>query len=448
MPSPLPIQAGEGITLREIFAMLRRRLRLIAVVAALGTGLAALAAHWKTPEYTATAALLIDPLDGQVLETAGPADTRLQGGPGVIENQIALMTSRSHLEPVMRELGLLGPAAISQPAATSEPRVDLGDAAGGIELPGPLGRLAMSLPESWLVAAGLAQDVDPTDAPPMAEPEAAGQAAIERFRRKLEVGRAGQSLMITVRYTATDPDRAAQVANAVAYAYVDAQLERRRQAAERAAGWLQERLEELRETVRSSDEAAADFRIAHGLAGPADRTLNHQMLFAHNQQLNTLRAERVAKEAKLRRARQIRAEERDLDGLADTIGSPLIATLRVQEAALRRERAELVQTYGDRHPRMVNLRAQIAEIRAKIREEIDRSIRNLEDELAVLVTRERALVADLREIERGQERNQQVEVRLAELERRPRRTASTTKRCSVGRKRPRSRRRRCCRRRR
>jgi polysaccharide biosynthesis transport protein len=410
VPPPLPGPAGEGITLREIFAMLRRRLRLIVTAAIFGTALATLAGHHVERQYTATAAVVIDPLDGQVLQIPGGADAKPTVSPEVLETQIALITSRTHLEPVMRRLGLLEPEAA--PAPRPDPVAD-----ALLALPEPLRGLAFRLPQTWLVAAGLADDASvdaAAEVPP--GPRSVRQALVDHFRRDLDVRRASHAYVITISYTDPDPVVAAEVANAVAGSYVNSQLDHRRGAAERATQWLQERLDGLRDAVAHAEQAVAQYRAEQGLYGPGGRTFNEQKLIEVNRQLIALRAEQVGLEAKLRRARESRSVG-DADALAESLGSNFISNLRGQEAGLLRQQAELAPSHGPRHPTMVNLQAQIEEVRAKIRQEIDRAIRNLEDDLAVLANRDRMLVADLAAIERDQETVQQQELRLRELER-------------------------------
>ncbi|HEX6145086.1 MAG TPA: polysaccharide biosynthesis tyrosine autokinase [Geminicoccaceae bacterium] len=423
MPPALQREAGEGITLREIFAMLRRRLPLIIVVAAVGTVLATLAGHHVEREYTATAAVVIDPLDGQLVQIPGAAEAPAAVSPEVLETQIALITSRTHLEPVMRDLGRLEPEAspVEPPAPAPEPELVAGP--GGVAgfllgLPEPLRQLAAYVPETWLVAAGLAQDAAPVDAAAVApsEPDTARRALVDRFRSGLEVRRAAHAYVITISYTDPDPVAAAEVANAVAGSYVQTQLDQRRAQAGQAADWLGERVEELREAVAAAEQAVADYRASLGVYGPAGRTFNEQKLVEVNRQLIALRAEQVAMEARLRRARDSRGGG-SFDALAETLDTNFIGTLRSQEAQLLRQQAELAQTYGQRHPTMVNVRVQIDEVRAKIRQEIDRAIRNLEDEVAVLAHRESTLAADLARLERDQGAVQQDELRLRELER-------------------------------
>ena len=69
------------------------------------------------------------------------------------------------------------------------------------------------------------------------------------LRGALEVSRSGQGQVLSISITWEDPARAAQLANAVAEAYVVDQLDARFDAAKRASGWLSDRLVELRQQL-------------------------------------------------------------------------------------------------------------------------------------------------------------------------------------------------------
>jgi uncharacterized protein involved in exopolysaccharide biosynthesis len=60
--------------------------------------------------------------------------------------------------------------------------------------------------------------------------------------------------LLLVSVTSKDPRKAARVANALADAYLDQQLEGRYSATRRATDWLKERLEEHKVKLRQSEE--------------------------------------------------------------------------------------------------------------------------------------------------------------------------------------------------
>ncbi|MCX8995866.1 AAA family ATPase [Rhizobiaceae bacterium BDR2-2] len=69
--------------------------------------------------------------------------------------------------------------------------------------------------------------------------------ALEEFRRPLNVQRVGMSNLVNVSYTASDPNRAAEVANAFTNAYITKLELDRLEAAEAASSWLRERLQDV-----------------------------------------------------------------------------------------------------------------------------------------------------------------------------------------------------------
>ena len=74
-----------------------------------------------------------------------------------------------------------------------------------------------------------------------------------------------KSRVIGVEFSAPDPELAAEVANAIADAFVALQQEAKRQSAVAATAWLQQEIERLRERVAEAEKAVADYRTAHDL---------------------------------------------------------------------------------------------------------------------------------------------------------------------------------------
>jgi polysaccharide biosynthesis transport protein len=394
----------EGLSLDQIRSVFRRHLSLILTVVLVGTGLALLVGSKLTPKYTATTAVVIDRSDAQLVDVIDegrgiPADS-------TVETEIELINSRSLLGRVMADLTLFDDAEFRPPVSEN-------DATLTINLPEPLASILSFLPESWLQAVGAAEHgLTPAEA---ADQGNVAAATLERFTRQLEVVQAGGANVIEINFTSRDPDKAARIANGVADAYVNGQVERKRRAAGSAASWLADRLTELQHEVQQAEQAAAEFRATQGLfnSGPGDGgTLNDQKILDLNRQLVALRAEKRGVQAKLSRARTS-----DFEVLAEELNAPLITTLRGEEAGLLRQEAELAQTYGPRHPTMINLRAEIAGVRDKIRIEVNHGVRSLADELSALDSQEQIIAQDLQELKQEDAREGQAEVRLRELER-------------------------------
>ena len=70
--------------------------------------------------------------------------------------------------------------------------------------------------------------------------------ALERLDRRLTVKRAGLTYTISIQYKSASPERAAEIANAVAHAYIADQMEAAYETARATAEWLEGRVDVLR----------------------------------------------------------------------------------------------------------------------------------------------------------------------------------------------------------
>ena len=138
----------------------------------------------------------------------------------------------------------------------------------------------------------------------------------------MAVSRSGQAQVFNIAITWDDPARAAQLANAVADAYVIDQLDARLESAKRASGWLSDRLIELRRQLRDSEDAVAKFRKEHGLtrSGPTV-ALNDQQLTDLNSKLIAARTEVAEKKARVNFLADLVAGKKTLDSLPDSLSS-------------------------------------------------------------------------------------------------------------------------------
>ena len=143
---------------------------------------------------------------------------------------------------------------------------------------------------------------------------------INRLRGALAVSRSGQAQVLNIAITWEDPVRAAQLANAVADAYVVDQLDARLESAKRASGWLSDRLVELRQQLGDSEEAVAKFRKEHGLtrSGPTV-ALNDQQLADLNSKLIAARTDAAEKKARVDFLADLAAGKKTLDSLPDSM---------------------------------------------------------------------------------------------------------------------------------
>ena len=114
--------------------------------------------------------------------------------------------------------------------------------------------------------------------------------------------------------------------------------------------------------MQKSDQAVAQFKVENNIVEAGGGTLNDQELADLNRQLIGARADLADQQAKLRLVRDLRGSEAALESVSDVTNSPMILRLREQVTELERQESELRTLYGDRHPRMVQLRDEKAKV--------------------------------------------------------------------------------------
>ncbi|NBV54848.1 MAG: polysaccharide biosynthesis tyrosine autokinase, partial [Proteobacteria bacterium] len=108
---------------------------------------------------------------------------------------------------------------------------------------------------------------------------------------------------------------------------------------------------------------------------------------------------------------------RGIDTATEVLNSPLIMNLRQQEAEIRRNMSDLASRYGERHPRMLNVRNELRDLQRKIYEEITKIQGSLENEVAVAEARVKTLAEQLEALQAKTSLSTDANVQLSELER-------------------------------
>ena len=111
------------------------------------------------------------------------------------------------------------------------------------------------------------------------------------------------------------------------------------------------------------------------------------------------------------------------------LSSPLIQRLSERESELIGKLAENSATYGPKHPKILALRAEMADLRRKIRLEVRKIVNRVRGEVGVARAHEAALRQRLAELESKVAVSNQKGVGLQRLNARPRRTVRFLRTC-------------------
>jgi polysaccharide biosynthesis transport protein len=370
----------------DLWRILWRRRRLVFGTALL-LGLAVLSYALLTPSlYTATAQILIDPRDRQVVSNdVNPGALAPDGGIAQVESQVKVIESDA----------VLG-RAVAQAGLETEPGF-------GIARPGLAGRILAALRD--MVTGPAARPADPRG------------RALDQLRRRLAVRRADKVFVIDVIVTTPDPDLSARVVNAIAQAYLADQTEARSEAAKRAADELRGRLDALRTAVNAADQKLEDYKARNGLIASSGRLVNEQQLTDLNARLVAARARTADAQARLQGIRDARGRAVGSGAMPEAVQSAVIDRLRGQFAELAAKEADLRTNLGERHPFIAAVRTQMQDVRRLIDAELNRIAGAAETEHQRAQANERTLGTELSRLQRQSAVTAQSSVQLRELER-------------------------------
>jgi uncharacterized protein involved in exopolysaccharide biosynthesis len=226
-----------------------------------------------------------------------------------------------------------------------------------------------------------------------------------------------KSRVITIEFQSADPELAARGANLIAEKYLSFQQVAKQDQARSAGQWLSGELEKLRSKVSEAEAKVEEYRAKSNLfVGSNNTSLVGQQLTELSSQVSAARAQKADTEARARQIREALRSGQSLDS-SDVANSELIRRLSEQRVTLRAQLAEQSSTLLPQHPRIKEMRAQIADLDQQIRAEGDRLVRSLESEAKVAGARLETLSSNLEQFKRQTASTSDQDVQLRALER-------------------------------
>jgi len=217
----------------------------------------------------------------------------------------------------------------------------------------------------------------------------------DMLKASLDIEPPRVSNVVSVTAHSIDPQKAAHIANAFVDLYIADKIERRVRASAETRVWLDNRISALRKDVVNSERAVAEFLISRRLVAGGLNAISERQFAEISTQLMTAKSGHAEKQARLSQAFKLRDPDQGVAAAKEVRASPLIQRLQDQEAVLQRRIAELEPNFGERHPKMVILRADLSAARERKREEQVRIVQELENEVRVASAKVDVLTREL-----------------------------------------------------
>jgi tyrosine-protein kinase Etk/Wzc len=243
------------------------------------------------------------------------------------------------------------------------------------------------------------------------------ERTLESYYDRLNVYAVEKSRVIAIDFSSANPELAARVANAVAQTYLKMQQASKQDQTRAAGDWLAGEIANLRIKVADAEAKVENYRANTNLfVGSNNTSLPNQQLTEINSQISAARVQKADLEARARQLRQVIRSGKSIES-SDIANSDSMRRLVEQRNALRSQLAEQSTTLLDRHPRIKELKAQIAEVEREMRSEGERLARQLDNDSKVAGDRLETLTASLDTVKKLASHSNEQDVQLRALER-------------------------------
>jgi capsular exopolysaccharide synthesis family protein len=362
-------QTEGGPDLRHYLAVLRRRIWAVVTAFVVIVTLATVHAFKALPVYQADAEIVIEKQTPRVMDFQDVVQLEASDRP-YYETQAALVRSRAVLEkalekPAMRELFETDDKSRVTPSVLGEIQRTVSAL---------LGTLPSRPPEPW-----------------------------ERLHDAVAVQQVRDTHLLLISATSSDPAHAAMIADAVAQAFCQYHVDRKKDVSLEAFKLLRTQATDQEQKVVEAENAIQQFReqvkiVSLDVADTSSPELSR--LSKLSQELTEAQTARMGLEAELKvvedaiESETANMEQNDrLLSLPEVRADPAVGAIRTSLVEADKEISALSDTYGPSHPQLQAAQAKAKLLRSKLTEALGQVAGSLSPQLAMLKQREQDLHA-------------------------------------------------------
>lgn len=191
--------------------------------------------------------------------------------------------------------------------------------------------------------------------------------AANTIQRNLDVRPSKDSNVVNINYSSVDPAFSEVMANTFANVYMQTSIDLKTAPAKQYNSFFDARAKELKQQLEAAQNRLSAFENERGLVG-TDERMDVETARLNNLAATLVQAQGFSAESN---SRQFVAGKNS-EQLQDVLANPVIAALKTDLSRQEARMQELSAKLGDAHPDLALLRANIAETKVKIAQEVAR----------------------------------------------------------------------------
>jgi capsular exopolysaccharide synthesis family protein len=220
-------------------------------------------------------------------------------------------------------------------------------------------RQARASASAW-VRSLVARPTQSAEPAPAADETAPETGLISAFLAGVQVRPVGDTRVVNIVYTHTNPQFAALAANTLAEEYTAQNLDLRLQNTGKTLEWVNAELQKATDKLKASEDALTHYREQNNAQSLDDRqNIVVARLTSLNEMVTAKRTERQQKETLYNQVRNADPTSDTANGYPLIGNNPAVVQAQSNLSALKTERGTLGQTYGPDAPKMKDIEAKI-----------------------------------------------------------------------------------------
>jgi capsular exopolysaccharide synthesis family protein len=372
-PTPTPSSSGpddQDVHILDRVAVLYRYRYLALSVFVLTSAAVMLQGYSGFEYYEAQGRLLIE-TERAMIPGLASAESQYFEDPQLYYNtQYRILKGRDLTRRVIKKLHLEDSAEFN---GTAPPRTRL-----------------TSLKDLWRTAVQSVKGA-PTAEPTKPANEAPDESGlVAAFLSRVAVEPVRDSRLVDVTFRSLIPQFAAQAANALMDEYVDQNLAAKLHTSQATLDWLQTELGKQQQKVEEGERALAEYREKQNAMSLDDK--QNIVLSRYNKLNDDLMRARTERSQRKALYDQIRAgSDASADAIPAVGQNPQVVAARTRVVELQRQRATLLEKYGDKHPQVVANRTALEDARSQLDAETTKAVQSVRTEYETALLQEQTL---------------------------------------------------------
>ena len=223
------------------------------------------------------------------------------------------------------------------------------------------------------------------------------EGLVDNFLSRLTVAPRKLTQLIDISFEASDPELARQIVDTLGETYIQTRLSGRMGETQKAADWLSERLQSLKEKLSESEKKLQQYlRQEHLVDLEGVLTLTKSEIEGNSGRLAEAKKNRMEVETLYNKVKSLGdSVYTNIENIPEVFSDPVVSALKQKETEINQKIAELEQRYGSGHPSMTSARSELSVIENQLQKHIASSINGIKNRYEMAVTNERAIAGNV-----------------------------------------------------